>query len=90
VGGDEARNGRFQVIELSGRVLYTWDAQDGWVDSGWVHDIEITYSSVYVQVFYWANSSDAPITMYIINPASGTEYGWISDNICHALEVAWP
>ncbi len=90
VGGDEARNGRYEVIEAGGRVLAAWDAQDGWKDSGWIRDIELTYRSVYVQVVYYPPDSSDSITMRIVNPAPGTDYGWLSEGMCHAIEVAWP
>ncbi|KAA3664096.1 MAG: hypothetical protein DWQ04_07465 [Chloroflexi bacterium] len=90
VGGDEARNGRYDVIEVGGRVLYSWTAQDGWKDSGWIREIKLTHRSVYVQVIFYPDDSSPPITMRILNHAPGTEYGWLTEGICHAIEVAWP
>jgi hypothetical protein len=28
--------------------------------------------------------------MRILNPAPGTDMGWIGEGMAHALEVAWP
>jgi hypothetical protein len=90
VSGGVAKQGRFDVVETGGRLLFSWDAQDGWQDSGWIHEIDISFPSVYVQVFFYNNSSGSPYSMKILNPAPGTNYGWLSDGICHAIEVGWP
>ncbi len=78
------------VQEVGGRVLFEWYALDGWQDSGWVDEIDITYPSVYVQVFYYSGPDVAPVEMKILNPAPGTNYGWLSRGMCHAIEVGWP
>jgi hypothetical protein len=78
------------VQEIGGRVLYSWNAEDGWQDSGWVRDIDIPYESVYVQVLYYRGDGSPPIEMKMLNPAPGTPYGWLSRGQCHALEVEWP
>ena len=90
VGGDEAKNGRFDVVEVGGRILASWQAQDGWQDSGWMRNIELTHRAVHVQVLYYANDTAPPVTMRILNPAPDTEYGWLAEGVCHAIEVAWP
>lgn len=90
VGGDTARRGTYVVQEVGGRVLATWWAEEGWMDSGWIRDIDITFPSVYVQVFFVKGDGSEPIEMVILNPAPGTSYGWLSRGQCHALEVAWP
>jgi hypothetical protein len=90
VGGDVARRGLYVVQEVGGRVLYSWWAEEGWEDSGWITDIDITFPAVYVQVFYYRGDGSEPIEMRIVNPAPGTMYGWLARGQCHALEVAWP
>lgn len=77
------------VQEVGGRVLYSWFAEEGWQDSGWVKDIDITHPSVYVQVLYYSGPGADPIEMEIINPAPDSTYGWLSRGMCHALEVKW-
>ena len=89
VSGDEAREGIYEVREVGGRLLYTWYAQEGWRDSGWIYNIDISFEDVYIEVFYVPE--DGPrIHMKIMNPSPGTPYGWLSRGICHALEVGWP
>ena len=90
VGGDEARVGIYEMRELGGRHLYNWSAQDGWKDSGWYQDIDISFKDVFVQVFYLAPDGSPRISMKIVNPSPGTEYGWMTRGTCHAVEVAWP
>ncbi len=90
VAADEATRGLYVVQEVGGRVLFEWYALDGWQDSGWVDEIDITYPSVYVQVLYYSGPDTTPVVMKILNPAPGTEYGWLSRGMCHAIEVGWP
>jgi hypothetical protein len=85
-----ARKGIYVVRDLNGTVLATWQAQDGWRDSGWISNIDIDRKAVWVQVFYHPVPNAQPIIMKILNPAPDTQYGWISQGISHALEVAWP
>jgi hypothetical protein len=76
--------------EVGGKVLGSWYAEEGWQDSGWIQDIDISFPSVYVQVFYYSGPGADPVEMRILNPAPGTSYGWASRGVCHAIEVAWP
>lgn len=89
-GGDVARRGLYVVQEVGGRVLVEWYAEEGWTDSGWFTDIDITFPSVYVKVLYYSGPGATPIEMKIVNPAPGTPYGWLSRGMCHAIEIAWP
>jgi hypothetical protein len=89
ISGDVARRGTYVVKETGGRVLATWWAEEGWTDSGWIRDIDITFPSVYVQVFF-VKGDGTEIEMVILNPAPGVNYGWLSRGQCHALEVGWP
>jgi hypothetical protein len=90
LGGQVAKEGTYEMRELGGRHLYDWYALDGWTDSGWFRDIDISFRSVYVQVFYIPPGGGPRTEMKIVNPAPGTEYGWMTRNVCHAVEVAWP
>ena len=90
MGPDSARRGTFFVQETGGAVLATWWADEGWRDSDWIQEIDISHPSVYVQVFFVSGDGSPPIEMTILNPAPGTTYGWLTRGKCHALEVAWP
>jgi hypothetical protein len=90
IGPDSARRGTYVVQEVGGRVLATWWAEEGWMDSGWISDIDISHSAVYVQVFFVRGDGSPPVEMRILNPAPDTSYGWLARGMCHALEVAWP
>ncbi|MBP6015268.1 MAG: hypothetical protein KA586_00965 [Candidatus Promineofilum sp.] len=90
MGPDVARRGTFVVQETGGRVLATWWADEGWTDSGWIQDLDISHPSVHVQVFFVQGDGSPPIEMTILNPAPDTSYGWLTRGRCHALEVAWP
>jgi hypothetical protein len=90
VSGDLAQAGTYEVAEVSGRSLASWEARAGWQDSGWIYDLEISYEAVHVNVFYHPADGSDSITMAIFNPAPGTEYGWVARDICHAVEVGWP
>ena len=90
IGDDEARRGTYFVQEVGGRLLASWWADSGWMDSGWIRDIDITFQSVYVQVFFVKGDGSPPLEMTILNPAPGTTYGWLTRGRCHALEVEFP
>lgn len=90
IGGHVAQRGLFVVQEIGGRELASWYAEDGWQDSGWIKDIDISYPSVYVQVLYYSGPGATPVVMNMLNPAPNSEYGWLGRGMCHALEVAWP
>lgn len=90
ISGDVAEAGTYEVVEVNGHSLTSWEAKAGWQDSGWIHDLDISYEAVYVNVLYHPADGSDPITMAIYNPAPGTEYGWVARGMCHALEVGWP
>jgi citrate lyase gamma subunit len=89
VGPDQARRGTFVVRETGGKVLATWWAEEGWMDSGWIEDIDISAPAVYVQVIF-VKGDGTEIEMKILNPAPDTSFGWLARGQCHAIEVAWP
>ncbi len=90
IGGDVAQRGLYVVQEKGGRELASWYADEGWQDSGWIEDIDISYPSVYVQVLFYSGPGATPVVMKMLNPAPDSEYGWLTRGACHALEVAWP
>lgn len=90
VGDGAARAGRYDVVEVGGRLLHSWEAQSGWQDSGWIYGIGITFDAVYVDVIFVPADGGPAITMRILNPAPGTNHGWLSNGVCHAIEVDWP
>jgi citrate lyase gamma subunit len=89
LGPDSARRGTYLVRETGGRLLANWWAEDEWTDSGWFRDIDISAPAVYVQVIF-VKGDGTETNMRIVNPAPGTEYGWVARGQCHAVEVAWP
>jgi hypothetical protein len=82
--------GLYIVQETGGKLLASWYALDGWQDSGWFKDIDITHENVYVKVLYYRGPDAEPIELVILNPAPDSPYGWMSWGVCHAIEVAWP
>ncbi len=89
VGGHKAHNGLYVVRYPGGDTLASWSAHNGATDSGWIN-VEITRKTVWVEVVYYPGPNAAPTVMRILNPAPGTAYGWVSQGMAHAIEVAWP
>jgi ABC-type Na+ transport system ATPase subunit NatA len=87
---EPTRSGLYVVQYPGGDVLATWYARDGWEDSGWISNLELGRETVWVEVLYYPGPNTAPTTMRILNLAPGTAYGWVSQGMGHALEVAWP
>lgn len=90
VSGHEAKQGLYVVREVGGRQLATWEAANGWKDSGWFYDIDITFAAVYVEVFYYHGPGATPERLNVLNHAPETDDGWLARGMCHALEVGWP
>lgn len=90
VGGHVAIRGLYVVQEVGGDALASWYAIDGWTDSGWFEDIDLGTETVLVQVLYYPGPDTKPTVMKILNPAPKSKYGWVSQGISHAIEVAWP
>jgi hypothetical protein len=85
-----ARAGTYIVQETGGRIVASWYALDGWRDSGWINNLDISHDAVHVRVLYYPYAGAEPTVMRILNPAGGTEYGWLARGMEHALEVAFP
>ena len=90
VSGQEAKRGVYVVQEVGGRFLTSWEADDGWKDSGWFYGIDITFPAVYVDVFYYHGPGAEPQRLKMWNPAPDADSGWLGRGMCHALEVGWP
>jgi hypothetical protein len=73
-----------------GAEVASWYALDGWLDSGWISDLKIKDDAELVQVLYYPGPETQPTVLRILNPAPGTEMGWLGKGMAHALEVAWP
>lgn len=89
VSGDTAARGLYLVQEVGGKHLASWYALDGWQDSGWFKDIDISHENVYVKVVFYRGPDAAPVELVILNHAPNSPYGWMSWGMCHALEVGW-
>ena len=88
--GQSAKRGHYSVQLPGGAEVASWYALDGWVDSGWIDNLDIARETVLVQVLYYPGPETEPTVMKILNPAPGTESGWLGRGMAHALEVAWP
>jgi hypothetical protein len=88
--GQSAKRGHYSVQLPGGAEVASWYALDGWVDSGWISDLEIKDDAELVQVLYYPGPETQPTVLRILNPAPGTEMGWLGKGMAHALEVAWP
>jgi hypothetical protein len=77
------------VQEVGGKHLASWYALDGWQDSGWFKDIDISHENVYVKVVFYRGPDATPVELLILNHAPDSPYGWMSWGMCHALEVGW-
>jgi len=88
---DVALEGRYVVRDVvSGANVAEWYAQDGWRDSGWLNDLEISRENSWVEVLYYADPGAEAIKMKILNHAPNTDFGWLSKGMEHALEVEFP
>lgn len=88
--GHSAKRGHYSVQLPGGAEVASWYALDGWLDSGWISDLEIKGDTVLVQVLYYPGPATEPTVMRILNPAPGTEMAWLGKGMAHALEIAWP
>jgi hypothetical protein len=88
--GHSAKRGHYSVQLPGGAEVASWYALDGWVDSGWISDLEIKGDTVLVHVLYYPGPDTTPTALEILNPAPGTDMGWLGEGMAHALEVAWP
>ncbi len=88
--GHSAKRGHYSVQLPGGAEVASWYALDGWLDSGWISDLEIKGETELVQVLYYPGPDTEPTMMRILNPAPGTDMGWLGKGMAHALEIAWP
>lgn len=83
-------DGIYIMQELPGHRLAIWSAQQGWLDSGWLRNLPLSRETVHVQVFFYPTAGGDPIQLEILNPAPGTPYGWLANDVCHAVELQFP
>jgi hypothetical protein len=76
--------------EVTGKLLATWQAREGDVDSGWLSNLTTSFESVHIVVTFYPGDGSAAVNMQIVNPAGGTSYGWLTRNVCHAVEIQYP
>lgn len=88
--GHSAKRGHYSIQVAGGAEVASWYALDGWLDSGWLDDLEIGSETVLVRVLYYPGPETEPTVLKILNPAPGTDQGWLGRGMAHALEVAWP
>ena len=88
--GHSAKRGHYSVQLPGGAEVASWYALDGWLDSGWINNLEIKGDAVQVRVLYYPGPETQPTEMRILNPAPGTNMAWIGEGMAHAIEVAWP
>ena len=88
--GHSAKRGHYSVQLPGGAEVASWYALDGWLDSGWINNLEIKGDAVHVRVLYYPGPETQPTEMRILNPAPGTNMAWIGEGMAHAIEVAWP
>lgn len=85
-----AAAGQFLMVDPSRGSIASWSASAGQTDSGWINNLPIQFSNVYVEVYFFEHSGATPIKMEIVNPAYGTTQGWLTKGICHAMEIQYP
>ena len=90
IAGHVAKRGHYSVQQLGGGEIASWYALDGWEDSGWISNVDIGNRTVWVEVVYYPGPDTEGTVMRILNHAPDEAYGWVSDGMAHALEVAWP
>ncbi|MCB9432496.1 MAG: hypothetical protein H6668_10975 [Ardenticatenaceae bacterium] len=84
------QEGTFVVREATnGRFVTSWRARVGETDSGLMRNFTLSRSTVHVTVDFVPDGG-SPVRMEILNPAPNTPYGWLSNGMCHALEVQYP
>ena len=90
IAGHAAKKGHYSVQALGGGEIASWYALDGWEDSGWITEVDIGNRTVWVEVVYYPGPDTEGTVMTILNHVPDEAYGWASDGMAHALEVAWP
>lgn len=84
--------GRYVMTEVgTGKALAEWDAEAAWTDSGWIHNIYLSFNMAsWVEVYFYPHGEVEPVQLEVINPAPNTAYGWLAQDMCHAVEVQFP
>lgn len=89
-GADVA--GQYALHEVtSGRRLATWDAAASDTISGWLTDLPAVASNgSWVTADFTAAGAATAVPLEILNPAPNTNYGWVGNGRCHAIELQFP
>lgn len=85
--------GVYKMYEVStGNELASWDADFWWADSGWIEGIKLSHvDGSWVEVYFYPTSGTPhSVKLEVINPAPGTQYGWLYPGMCHAIEIQFP
>lgn len=88
--GHSAKRGHYSIQTLGGGEIASWYALDGWLDSGWISNVDIGNRTVWVEVVYYPGPETEGTVMRILNHVPDEPYGWVASGEAHALEVAWP
>lgn len=84
--------GRFEMVEVgTGRLLAQWEAQANWTCSPWFYNLHLSFAGgSWVEVFFYPEGETARVKLEVLNPAPGTDYGWLAPGMCHAIELQFP
>jgi len=82
--------GTYEMVEVTGSFVTSWQAQAGDTDSDWINGLAITFPSVHVNVTFVPADGSAAIPMEIVNYAPGSTAGWLTRDVCHAIEIQYP
>lgn len=83
--------GVYLMVDANGRQIASWYAAEGEIDSGWINGLPIAFTSVHVRVLFYPKwGGGSPIQMDVVNPAPGTNYGWLTRGLCHSVEIQYP
>lgn len=83
--------GRYEMIEVgTGSLLASWWAEAGWADSGWITEIDLAFPESWVEIYFYPGGDEPAVKLNIVNPAPGTEYGWLARGMCHSIEIEFP
>ncbi|NJN54999.1 MAG: LysM peptidoglycan-binding domain-containing protein [Anaerolineae bacterium] len=89
--GRGAQAGVYALYDVTGGQIAAWSAPQGAVESGWIYDLPVAFSSVHARVlFYPRFGGGTAVEMLILNHAPDSTAGWLTRGMCHSLELAYP
>lgn len=77
---------------VTGSEVWRWEAQAGWLDSGWAY-FETHHAGPFWVYVQFAPAGGGPIiVLNIVNPPpdAPSTAAWLQSGICHAIEVEFP